>query len=163
MKFNHNFAIAIIFLLLIFSVGCNIMGHNHLSQIEGIWIKDDSIESDQNLTQRLEYTFNSDNTFEAVRIVIESISENIVGYRHARYGVFTVNGNQLTMVTTQKFTMDQRPEQLYVSRDALKASEDSEESVTVKFDIKNNKMTWKYPPCPPNVNCTGSQMFFRKN
>lgn len=156
-KLINIFSIIIIGLFL--SIGCNILESNNSSSIIGIWIEDLSIESYSNLSQRLEYTFDSNNTFKSERIIIDS-DKNIIGYRHISNGFYSVSINQLILTTTQTYEIDQQPEPLYVSKDELKQHQVNE-NTNVKFTINNNVMIWEYSPCPPNANCIGTQVFTR--
>ena len=156
-KFLYFLLITIISLS---NIGCNILESDNSLTITGKWIHDSPFESPPKITQRLEYTFNSDNTFNTETFVIDSLG-NILGYRFASNGIYSVFGNRLSIVTPEFLGINLEPAPLYVPKSDLKILQVYSESLKIKFNIRNNEMIWIYPPCPPDANCIATRVFVR--
>lgn len=126
----------------------------------GTWENSYNLEDDD-LTTSLIYNFHPDNSFDLSRVVVNSSTSEILGYRYKSTGSYQVNGNQLTTIETESYIHNDLTG-LYTDEDDLELS-DYTKQMKVIFTISDqpNILTFEYEPCGPLENCIGEQRFKR--
>lgn len=122
------------------------------STIVGIWGRTAPME-DPGLMQSFRYHFKSDNSFEAVLIVQDKDSKQVLGYQFKRNGTYFVDNGLITLNSEEIFKNDDSAVSYSDLEDLERDIEVSSISVDVYFEENGAVLVFDYAPCPPNVNC----------
>ncbi len=124
-------------------------------KLYGVWIEDFTIENINQLS-RLEYRFNTDNTYEVLRIRIDNNTSEILGYRYRELGNFSLKGNSLFFTDIKRYTSDNNGQEEFSDIENLQlVNLDFDVSISEKIEFRNNERILAFipPPCPPNASC----------
>lgn len=121
----------------------------------GIWHEDFLIE-DNNQISRLEYSFNTDNSYEVQRKRIDNNSGEILGYRYRELGNFSLRANTLSFTSIKRFNSDNTGQDEFSDIENLQlVSPDFYNTVSEKIEFRDNEKILAFipPPCPDNAAC----------
>ena len=126
----------------------------------GTWADSGAME-DENLSQSLIYRFNPDKSFTISRVIINSSTTEIVGYRYFSSGTYSINENRILLNQAEIYTLDNLIGD-YADLNDLELSGNTDQ-VNVEFNLDNHSQTliFEYEPCEPHQNCITSQSFKR--
>ena len=130
--------------------------------LEGIWFHDTDSDSD-NSVSRLEYHFSRDSTLEIFHREISEDAQEILGYYFQALGKYELDGDQLLIITSERYVSNDTEPPYYVEvRDLQPLPGQDTLTATISFEDKGRKLVVAYPPCGPLENCVASQIFQRR-
>lgn len=131
------------------------------TEIIGAWSYEDQMGDFPMYRTELIYTFLSDNTFIAERRILDSSTNQLVGFRYRSLGEYSLTNDELTLNSLQIFLNDNSA--LFSDLDDLvQTNNTSEEILNISFHNLNEELHFHYEPCGPMGNCIVLQIFKSK-
>ena len=117
--------------------------------------------TDTNNNSAFAYTFFTNGTFGSARVITNPSTNEVVDYLYYATGVFTLEGNQLSLFFQEIYEHDDSQVQYPDPTDLTLTGQTSEELLTISFGNNNQELTFNFQPCAPNENCAREISFER--
>ncbi len=148
----------LVMLFIIVASSCSDNDDPAPNEIVGTWESIEAIGNSQ-FYQSLVFTFNSDDSYEAVRVTGLQDTGETTGYIYRETGTYALDGSTLRLQSTDIAMHSGSAYSVPSIDDLIPTGNTRDEVIAFSLDDDKNEMTLDYPACSPADNCIDKHTF----
>lgn len=130
------------------------------NELVGTWESVEAIGNSQ-FYQSLVFTFNADNSYEALRLTGEQNTGAVTGFLYKETGTYALTGSTVKLVSSDIRVHATSAFSASSIEELIATGDTRDENIEFSIDNDQTQLTLDYPDCGPAENCIDKHTFIK--